>query len=666
MKLSSVRVQHFRSIVDSGKVDIEDRVTVLIGKNEQGKTTFLKGIAAFSTTKQYVSNDLPNHLRVELERKKGSEIPVTTLYYQLDDSDRMALSDAIENVSEVSKIVATKYFDNSYSYKTIRDGNTEHAIEFTAPDVGPQVSTIRKTTDQLRTKIQAHAQRLPAFASHLPQAEKQIETFLSSNFSAGSQLDDLLKTLQVALSGVPGQDAAIQEDISNTVKDIRSILDQIKQALSKDPAQTLRAIFPHFVVHSTSVDRIPNNVNLSEFINEPDKTSPGMAKLCRVAGISIQKIQELSAMDAAAREAYEDSYRRTISGAVNEYWTQEIYNIHFRIEKENLSVSISDGKYAPRIPPSERSDGFQWYLSFYSTLLDEVSSSKPIMLLLDNPALELHPDGQRDIKKFLEERYSSSAQVLYVTHSPAMLDPFHLEQVRVVELHKDMVGTKVGTPRVKSPKDFDLLEPIRSAIGASLVTSLAYNCVNVLTEGAADKPILDAAITNFRPKLKESWVINGGIAEGKDYFPAFLERAKVPYVIFLDSDSGGRTIQGHLTGAGIPEGKILMLREAVGTEMFKDKDVELEDVISAEFYHRAVTDTYSEKEVTPVPADRAKRTKYYEEQFRQNHRIGFNKNRVAETMKRLIEQGKSDDQTKEQLEKVLKFLEMKISTQIQE
>ena len=58
MKLVSVRVQNFKSIVDSGPVGIEDRVTVLVGKNEQGKTTFLKGIASWNPKVVYGPNGL--------------------------------------------------------------------------------------------------------------------------------------------------------------------------------------------------------------------------------------------------------------------------------------------------------------------------------------------------------------------------------------------------------------------------------------------------------------------------------------------------------------------------------------------------------------------------------------------------------------------------------
>lgn len=137
-----------------------------------------------------------------------------------------------------------------------------------------------------------------------------------------------------------------------------------------------------------------------------------------------------------------------------------------------LDDSISDGKYTQRVPPSDRSDGFQWYLSFYSTLLNDVGVSNQTVLLLDNPGLELHVDGQRDIKRFLEEKVSLNSQVLYVTHSPAMIDPFNLHQVRAVELLGDQQGTKVKNFAVKKGDNSDLLEPVRSAIGMSLVASL--------------------------------------------------------------------------------------------------------------------------------------------------------------------------------------------------
>ena len=75
MKLERVRVRNYRSIVDSGIVDIEERVTVLIGKNEQGKTSFQKGLTSINDGVNYNPKDLPNHLRAGLEKNASGSNP---------------------------------------------------------------------------------------------------------------------------------------------------------------------------------------------------------------------------------------------------------------------------------------------------------------------------------------------------------------------------------------------------------------------------------------------------------------------------------------------------------------------------------------------------------------------------------------------------------------
>ena len=52
MRLTKVRVQNYRSIEDSGVVDVQPDITALVGKNESGKTAFLRrmGLLALEST----------------------------------------------------------------------------------------------------------------------------------------------------------------------------------------------------------------------------------------------------------------------------------------------------------------------------------------------------------------------------------------------------------------------------------------------------------------------------------------------------------------------------------------------------------------------------------------------------------------------------------------
>ena len=61
MKLTKVRVELFENIVDSTEVEIEPDVTCLVGKNESGKTAFLRALyrlnPAYEQSSKFVPRD---------------------------------------------------------------------------------------------------------------------------------------------------------------------------------------------------------------------------------------------------------------------------------------------------------------------------------------------------------------------------------------------------------------------------------------------------------------------------------------------------------------------------------------------------------------------------------------------------------------------------------
>lgn len=660
LKLVSVRIRNYRSLVDSGDVEIQGGVTVLIGKNEKGKTNFLKAIASFNDSSKYSPGDLPNHLRPSLEERPPQEIPVTMLRFLLEPEDQGVLSHLLQDAASATEITCTKFYGNSYLFTVKRKDGQEAPLLYRAPDVGKYVEEIRGVARKLKGQLEAHAQRVSGFAPSIETAATLIDGFIATEFVQPSQIDDSIKTFATALTGLAGQDAAIQEDITRATKAIEEQKAIILDAFQKDPELALRQALPRFVFHSTKTDHIPNEVNIIAFVADPEGTSKGMSNLCRAAGLATHRIQSLAqSTDTGQREAYEDHYKGTISGGLNEFWTQEQYHVHFRIERDKLSVSISDETYSPRIAPSDRSEGFHWYLSFYAAILNDMGAARQTVLLLDNPGLELHVDGQRDIKRFLEEKISVNSQVIYVTHSPAMISPYNLEQLRIVEMFANQEGTKV---RAYAPKEGeDLLEPVRSAIGMSLVSSLMFNEWNVLVEGAADKPILEGSISVHRPDMSKRVLVSGSVSETSGGFlPRFYVQARLPLVVFLDADSAGRRLYEDLKTRGIDDAKILKLETVVDSQ---GRDVALEDVLNREFYHRAVVETYPNNPVD-VPTDEGKKiANLYEEAFKARYGIGFSKRRTAQTVKKLLEEGKADPVTLEKLKAVIDALLQKLEAQ---
>lgn len=663
MKLKRVQIQNFRSIVDSGVVNIEEGVTVVIGKNEQGKTTFLKGIRAFNEDQVFGPGDLPNHLRPSLEEKPPAAIPVVTLWFGLEKHDKKRLVGLVVDAKMATELKCTKSYGNTYAYALISE-SVEQPVKFAAPEISKQAERIRLTLMDVRSKLHGHAERLPAFAANIEKIDQLTGPLSLINFIDPSSIGDLVKTFTASMKALTAQDQTVLDDIATATAELEASASEIAAIYQKDDRdRALRQCLPFFIFHSTNTDRIPNDVNVSEFVKDPESVSTGMSNLCRVAGLSIQKIKDLaSTTDAPHREAYEDHYKAHISGGLNEFWTQAEYNVHFRIEREQLFVSISDGNYSRKIPPSDRSEGFQWYLSFYTALLNEMKSSNQTILLLDNPGLELHVDGQKDIKRFLEEKVAHDSQVIYVTHSPAMIDAFNLKQVRSVELQGNLAGTRISNSVLPQPGVMDLLEPVRSAIGMSLAASLVLNEWNVLVEGAADKPIVEGIFFEHYREHREKVLVNGSLSESKDAFLArFYERTKLPYVILLDADSGGRDLYRELRTYEIPDSKIIRLEDA-----FPDRgtDFELEDVLGAGFYHTAVQGAYPSLEFELPPIGGRKRTTLYAQKFSETHQIGFNKRRVAEVVKKLLENRAEDSETRENLGRLSTAIIQKLKAQV--
>ena len=651
--------------MDSGFVTVDEHVTIIVGRNEQGKTNFLRALESFNPTYTYLPKDLPNHLRPTLETKDPKTIPMVTLWLAPDPADH--LKEVVPDIEKIKRFEVTKYFDGHYDYEGV-ESELDSVVEFTSeivfakPDIKPFIDQMVQLAVSLREKLQAHSTRLPAFAPSLAQAGTHIDQFVKANFTDYSQIENLIKTFTTALKGLPNQDQAIQDDITSLTKELQTRQSQIQDLLSKNPLSVFKHRIPHFVFHS-SLDKVPAEVNIAAFVADPEKTSKGMASLCKVAGLSTQKIKELaSSPETSTRRSYEDHYHRSVTGGINEYWTQETYNVEFRIEKETLSVAISDSSYSPRIPPSDRSEGFQWYLSFYCALIAE-DTTDPTVLLLDNPGLELHSDGQRDIKRFLEEKMALT-QIIYVTHSSAMIDTNSLEQVRKVELKKDLEGTKISELNI-APDGLDLLEPVRSAVGARLVNSLIANEYNILVEGAADKPILDGAFTVSLPQKAQKILVNGSVAERK-FLPRFYQQIGMPFLVYLDADSGGRDLRAELKKSGIADERIFSLDSVFKSEdlgLDKGKDFELEDVMSVEFYNLAVRETYPDREIAKPVNEQGKRTSYYEKAFTESYKIGFNKPRVATRAKRLLIEGKADSETKDRLSKLASAILLALETQ---
>jgi predicted ATP-dependent endonuclease of OLD family len=210
-------------------------------------------------------------------------------------------------------------------------------------------------------------------------------------------------------------------------------------------------------------------------------------------------------------------------------------------DQQYLKVVVED-ELGVEIELDQRSEGFQWLVSFFAVFFAEAGDGhKNAILLLDEPGLSLHGLKQREFRNTIS-RLAESNQTVYTTHSPFLVGPNELDLVRVVEMTDRSVGTKVHTQVVAD--DAASLLPLQEALGYDLAQSLFAQHENLILEGLTDHWYLDATAQLMRDG--GAAVLNDKVAlvaagnTGKVvYYATILHAQKLMVAALLDSDAAG-------------------------------------------------------------------------------------------------------------------------------
>ncbi len=190
----------------------------------------------------------------------------------------------------------------------------------------------------------------------------------------------------------------------------------------------------------------------------------------------------------------------------------------------------------------QRSEGFQWLVSFFVVFFAEAADRhKNAVLLLDEPGLSLHGLKQRDFRTTIS-RLAESNQTLYTTHSPFLVGPDELDLVRVVEMTDRQIGTKVRTN--VTAQDPAALLPLQEALGYDLAQSLFTEHRNLVLESLTDYWYVDAVSQLLRDAnvvdLNEKIALVPASGTGKIvYWATILHAHKLKVAALLDSDMAG-------------------------------------------------------------------------------------------------------------------------------
>lgn len=318
--------------------------------------------------------------------------------------------------------------------------------------------------------------------------------------------------------------------------------------------------------------------------------------------LKIGNLTEEDVTETKGREhdqALENAENR-IERRLNEGWSQKDIRINLRYSGgENcLRLYIQDeiqDKERELTHISQRSEGFQWFFSFYVNMMAETEEDTEgyKILLLDDPAVHLHPSGKQDWLESLEE-IAQEEQVLYTSHSPYLIAKQYPARIRTVEDSRD--GTQISSDIFDAGTG--TLEPLRNALGIDLSASPFVSEGQLLVEGPSEYYILSSVGTYMEDVLDRGFldwhkislmpVRGANDVIGK---ASWLESENLEYVILLDSDEQGQRVQERIQEhqEHIENNRVQLLSRRP-----HDRDVVIEDIFDPEFYITAANEFYTE------------------------------------------------------------------------
>lgn len=166
--------------------------------------------------------------------------------------------------------------------------------------------------------------------------------------------------------------------------------------------------------------------------------------------------------------------------------------IDFRTDGDSILLSVIDHDLR-ETPISMRGSGIRSFFNLFPSFAIALSMEKQILLWIDEPESSLHYDMQHKLRAFLEEIGSNPLiQVVYATHSPAMINNGRPRSLRIVK-HISNDSNVYST--VLNDFDIDNYGHIRSLLGITPSDSLLLSTVNIIVEGKTE--------SNFLPLIFE-------------------------------------------------------------------------------------------------------------------------------------------------------------------
>jgi predicted ATP-dependent endonuclease of OLD family len=535
MELIKFRVCNYKSIRDSGDCFFTKGYTILAGKNESGKTSLLEALEDFDERKTVREDASP------IESGQDDE-PLIYLTVQLSQEDAASLDDKfnwlVENALEKDlTIVKTK---DKYSITQ----ETQDAIG------------VSKLLDSAANETRAEFAKLD-----LPEQQASVS-------ESGDAISEFLEALT-------DEEFDGQEEQIKIIKIRVASEKAMRHTALVFPQELVKQCLPYFNFYSSFFERFPDEISVADL-----ESNTWVRDL---EGVSSFERNKIASSNSQTQRSHEIRVNAEFSEKFKKYWTQD--PIRLEVSKNGDMIHFWILENDTPYKPSQRSQGQQWYLSFYIRVVAKINEDKPNVILIDEPGLYLHAQAQKDMLTVLNDSLVSAEHpIVFSTHSPYLITSENLESVRLVE-KTDRETRILGKIHSHSKADKETLTPILTAIGLGMndsITNLEQRD-NIVVEGPEDVFYLQA-FKEILPKEQRPQFnfISGGGSGNVGIVGAILEGWGCNVKYLFDNDQGGKDGITNL------DNRWYVMVECIKTVLPDKKDSTIADILSKDDFQKYV------------------------------------------------------------------------------
>jgi predicted ATP-dependent endonuclease of OLD family len=487
MKIKKFRIFNYKSINDSEDCYLsQEGLTIIAGKNEAGKTSVLEALRDFNIDMK-ISVDA---MQLEKDGSVTKDAPKIQILFEFEKAEIHNIYQTMKITRKVPDSLLISILKTSPDKYTISDDDfIKFGFEFEKnfikkiSDIIERVKTeTMKNKDLVSGISEIAVVKIDGITTHLQTMATQLDAFITKVTD-----EKLVKSL-----------TSISQEIKTIISEIALPEFGIKKTERKTFQKEVEGRLPNFILFSSFNDVLPNIIPIATL-----EKNPWIIDLQKVSDVNPLKIKSTN---LAEQRMHKQNINLKFNDEYKEFWSQDNAKMAIDWDTTNLMFWIEEDGISYK--PEQRSQGKRWHLAFYIKITSNAKYELRNVILIDEPGLYLHAIAQDDILKKLEEA-AKTADVIFTTHSPYLLQPQHLDRIRLMQrTPKD--GSKIQG-KIHKNADKETLTPIYTSIGIDITQGICNQEKknNIVVEGIADYYYLNA----FEYYMKTSfsnYVFGGG------------------------------------------------------------------------------------------------------------------------------------------------------------